>query len=65
MLNKPHLIHTLIDRTQVLLAAATVILSPAKFAAGLKNALNSSIPEGYEDDAGFHFGSEPSREEKN
>jgi hypothetical protein len=64
MLNKQHLIQMIFDRTHILLGAATMILSPAKLAGGIKNALNSSIPEGYQDESGFHFGSKPVAEEK-
>jgi hypothetical protein len=63
MLNKQHLIQTIFDRTHVLLGAATVILSPAKLAAGLKNSLNHAIPEGYQDETGFHFGAKPTVEQ--
>jgi hypothetical protein len=62
MLNKQHLIQTIFDRTHILLGAATVILSPAKLAAGLKNSLNIAIPEGYQDETGFHFGAKPTVE---
>ena len=51
------------DRAHVLLGAATVILSPAKLAAGLKNTLNHAIPEGYQDETGFHFGAKPTVEQ--
>jgi hypothetical protein len=34
-------------------------LVPAKLVTRLKNTINIKIPEGYEDEAGFHFGSEP------
>jgi hypothetical protein len=64
MLHKQHLIQAIFDRTHVLLGAATMILSPAKLVAGLKNTLNSSIPEGYQDETGFHFGSKPVSEEE-
>jgi hypothetical protein len=64
MLTKQHLMQTMFDRAHVLLGAAAVILSPSKLASRLTNALNSSIPEGYEDETGFHYGSEPSKEEQ-
>jgi len=63
MLHKQHLIQTIFDRTHVLLGAATVVLSPAKLVAGFKNALNNTIPEGYQDETGFHFGAETTVEE--
>src|SRR6202021_3711295 len=44
MLNKQHLIQAIFERTHVLLGAATVILSPAKLAAGLKNSIFSKVP---------------------
>jgi hypothetical protein len=59
MLNKQHLVQAILERTNVLLGAPTVILSPAKLAAGLKNSIFSKVPEGYEDEAGFHFGAKP------
>jgi hypothetical protein len=62
MLNKQHLIQTIFERTHVLLGAATVILSPAKLAAGLKNSIFAKVPEGYEDETGFHFGAKPTVE---
>ena len=63
MLNKQHLIQTIFERTHVLLGAATVILSPAKLASGLKNSIFSKVPEGYEDETGFHFGAKPTVEQ--
>lgn len=64
MLTKQHMMQMMLDWAHVLLGAAAVILSPTKLASRLTNALNSSIPEGYEDEMGFHFGSEPSKEEQ-
>jgi hypothetical protein len=63
MVQKQHLIQGLFDRAHVLLGAATMILSPSKLAAGLKNTLNNSIPEGYQDETGFHFGTKPTLKE--
>jgi hypothetical protein len=63
MLHKQQLLQIAIDRTHVLLGAATMIVSPSKWAASLKNALNSSIPEGYQDESGFHFGAKAPVEE--
>jgi hypothetical protein len=59
MVNKQHLIQAVFDRAHVLFGAAAVIVSPSKWTAGLKNALNNSIPEGYQDETGFHFGAKP------
>jgi hypothetical protein len=63
MLNKQHLIQAIFERTHVLLGAATVILSPAKLVAGLKSSIFSKVPEGYEDEMGFHFGAKPTVEQ--
>ncbi len=51
------------ERTHVLLGVAAIIVSPSKLTAGLKNVLNSSIPEGYQDESGFHFGAKPTAKE--
>jgi hypothetical protein len=63
MLNKQDLIQAIFHRTHVLLGAATVILSPAKLVAGLKDSIFSNVPEGYEDESGFHFGSKATIEQ--
>ncbi len=63
MVHKQQLIQTVVGRAHVLLGMAAVIASPSKLATALKNTLNSSIPEGYQDETGFHFGSKPTAEE--
>jgi hypothetical protein len=54
MSQKQHSIH--IDQTNVLIGMIIMVMSPVKWVVGLKNILNSSIPEGYQDESGFHFG---------
>ena len=62
MLDKIHFIHSIIDRTSLWLNAAAISALPSKLAGGLKNSINMSIPEGYEDEGGFHFGIDPTVE---
>jgi len=59
MLDKIHFLHSIVDRTSVWLNAAAITALPAKLAGGLKNSIDMSIPEGYEDEIGFHFGMDP------
>lgn len=59
MLDKIHSLHSIIDRTSLWLNLAAISALPAKFSWGLKNSISSNIPEGYEDDGGFHFGIDP------
>jgi hypothetical protein len=62
MLDKIHFLHSIIDRTSVWLNAAAIMAFPSKLAGGLKNSIDMSIPEGYEDEIGFHFGMDPKAE---
>jgi hypothetical protein len=43
---------------KVWFSMATLTLVPAKLVERLKNTLTGHIPEGYQDETGFHFGSE-------
>ena len=65
MVHKQHLIQTVIEGSHLLLGAAMVVLSPSKLTAGLKNVLDNSIPEGYQDENGFHFGPKSTAEKIN
>ena len=62
MLDRIHFIHSIIDRTALWLNAATITALPSKLAGNLKNSIDMSIPEGYEDEIGFHFGMDPKAE---
>lgn len=59
MLDKIHFIHSIVDRTSVWLNAAAIAAIPSKLTGSLKNSIEMSIPEGYEDEIGFHFGMDP------
>lgn len=59
MLDKIHFIHSIVGRTPVWLSMAAIAALPSKLAGGLKNSIEMSIPEGYEDEIGFHFGKDP------
>jgi len=59
MLDKMHFLHSIVDRTSLWLNVASISALPAKLSGGLKNSISMSIPEGYEDDGGFHFGIDP------
>ena len=65
MVHKQQLIQAVIERTHLLLGAVVFVLSPSKLTAGLKNALDNSIPEGYQDEKGFHFGPKSTAEKAN
>jgi hypothetical protein len=62
MSEKIKYIHSIVERTKQWLNAATNLALPSKLAGGLKNSINMTIPEGYEDEGGFHFGIDPTAE---
>jgi hypothetical protein len=52
------------------LQAGSVVLAPVKSVAQLsvarlKNAVKFEIPDGYQDERGFHFGAEPAPRQNN
>jgi hypothetical protein len=59
MLDKINFLHSIVDRTSLWLNVAAISAFPAKLSGSLKNSISMNIPEGYEDDGGFHFGTDP------
>ena len=59
MIDKINIIHTVLGKAPALSQIAVLAVAPIKWVGSLKNSITNSIPEGYEDDGGFHFGIDP------